>query len=95
MSRHEREVVPVSRHERETVTTSHYDDFALRGRPSISMTFHYDKTFLTRSPRHIPYSDVGTDNCTNTSLSSDSENLKLSKCYNHVNLNGRTQELTS
>ena len=47
-----REVVPVSRHERETVTTSHYDDFALRRRPSISMTFHHDETFLTRSPRH-------------------------------------------
>ena len=52
VSRHEREVVPVSRHERETVTTSHYDDFALRRRPSISMTFHYDETFLTRSPLH-------------------------------------------
>ena len=52
VSRHEREVVPVSRHERETVTTSHYDDFALRRRPSISMTFHYDETFSTRSPRH-------------------------------------------
>ena len=43
----------------------------------------------------VSYSDVGTDNCTNTSLNSDSENLKLSKCYNYVNLNGRTQELTS
>ena len=53
VSRHEREVVPVSRHERETVTTSHYDDFALR-RPSISITFHYDETFLTRSPLHRP-----------------------------------------
>ena len=53
VSRHEREVVSVSRHERETVTTSHYDDFPLRRRPSISMTFHYDETFLTRSPRHI------------------------------------------
>ena len=53
VSRHEREVVPVSRHEKEAVTTSHYDHFALRRRPSISMTFHYDETFLTRSPRHI------------------------------------------
>ena len=42
VSRHEREVLPVSRHERETVTTSHYDDFALRRRPSISTTSHYD-----------------------------------------------------
>ena len=56
VSRHEKEVVPVSRHERETVTTSHYDDFALRRRPSISMTFHHDETFLTRSPRHMPFS---------------------------------------
>ena len=46
----------------------------------------------------VPYSDVGTDNCANTSLSSESAKLKLSKCYNHVNLNiksGRSQEFTS
>ena len=56
MSRHEREVLLMSRHEREAVTTSHYDDFALRRRPSISMTFHYNETFLTRSPLHRLYS---------------------------------------
>ena len=43
----------------------------------------------------VSYSDVKTDNCANTSLSLDSAKLKLSKCYNHVNLNirsGRSQE---
>ena len=46
----------------------------------------------------VPYSDVGTDNCADNFLSSDSANLKLSKCYNHVNLNirsSRSQEFTS
>ena len=46
----------------------------------------------------VPYLDLGTDNCAKTSLSSDSAKLKLSKCYNHVNLNiksSRSQEFTS
>ena len=33
-------------------TTSHYEGDLPFGWPSISMTFHYDETFLTRSPRH-------------------------------------------
>ena len=44
----------------------------------------------------VPYSDVGTYNCANTFLGSDSANLKLSKCDNHGNLNrsSRSQEFT-
>ena len=55
MSRHEREVLPVSRHERETVTTSHYDDFALRRRPSISTTSHYGDLPFRRPPITTPF----------------------------------------
>ena len=44
----------------------------------------------------VPYSDVGTNNCANTFLRSDSANLKLSKYDNHGNLNrsSRSQEFT-
>ena len=44
----------------------------------------------------VPYSDVRTYNCANNFLSSDSANLKLSKCDNHGNLNrsSRSQEFT-
>ena len=69
----------------------------LPGVKSIIVTKIENKADFPPFP-FVRYSDVGTDHCTNTSLSSDSENLKLSKCYNHVNLNirnGRTREFTS
>ena len=46
----------------------------------------------------VPYSDVGTYNCANTFLGSDSENLKFSKCDNlvitYLNRSSRSQEFT-
>ena len=58
--------------------------FLLPGVKSVRITKIENNVDFPSFP-FVPYSDVGTDNCANTSLSSESEKLKLSKCYNHVN----------
>ena len=71
--------------------------FLLPGVKSVRITKIENNVDFSSFP-FVPYSDVGTDNCANTSFSSDSAKLKLSKCYNHVNLNmksGRSQEFAS
>ena len=71
--------------------------FLLPGVKSVRIT-KIENSVDSPSFPFVPYSDVGTDNCANTYLSSDSGKLKLSKCYNHVNLyirSGRSQEFTS
>ena len=50
MSRHEREVVPVSRHERETVTTFYYDETFLTRSPrhTCSVSYIFGDVFFRR-----------------------------------------------
>ena len=69
--------------------------FLLPGVKSIRITKIENKVDFPPFP-FVPYSDVGTYNCANTFLGSDSANLKLSKCDNHGNLNRsrRSQEFT-
>ena len=63
--------------------------FLLLGVKSVRITKIENNVDFPSFP-FVPYSDVGTDNCANTSLSSDSAKLKLSRCYNHVNLKIRS-----
>ena len=59
--------------------------FLLPGVRSIRITKIENKVDFPPFP-FVLYSDVGTYNCANAFLSSDSANLKLSKCDNHGNL---------
>ena len=63
--------------------------FLLLGVKSVRITKIENNMDVPSFP-FVPYLDVGTDNSANTSLNSDSAKLKLSKCYNHVNLNVRS-----
>ena len=71
--------------------------FLLPGLKSIRISKIEKKADFPPFPL-APYSDVGIDNCANISICSESANLKLSKCYNYVNLkirSRRSQEFTS